>query len=303
MKGWFAVARGITAHHLFRGNPERLAVWLWLLDNAAWKDTTHDVSGRTIQVPRGSVCASTRHIAEAVGVGHQVVRTALKRFQTEHMINTAATHGKTLITLRNYCKYQDHGSGTNTAPNTALTQQQHSANTQKEQGNKGTSKEEAKASLSSGDDAKAETERAVAMFNDTAGAQGWPQVRVLSKQRLSALKGRLREVGGLDGWQDALARAAASDHLNGKNDRGWTCNFDFLTRQSSFAKLMEGNYDNRQPTTRRSKGDERLAAAMRAAERFDREKELRLAGGTDYDASQPLLHPGHPRRAIGGGDG
>ena len=163
-------------------------------------------------------------------------------------------------------------------------------------------KEEAKASLSSGDDAKAETERAVAMFNATAEAQGWPQVRVLSKQRQAALKGRLREIGGLDGWQDALARAAASDHLNGKNDRGWTCNFDFLTRQSSFAKLMEGNYDNRQPE-RRSKGDERLEAAMRAAERFDREKELRLAGGTDYNTSEPLLHPGHPRYAIGGSDG
>ncbi|NBT33549.1 MAG: hypothetical protein EBT13_17070, partial [Rhodobacteraceae bacterium] len=42
---------------------------------------------------------------------------------------------------------------------------------------------------------------------------------------------------------------------------------------------------------------------VRAAERFDREKELRLAGGTDYDASQPLLHPGHSRYAIGSGDG
>lgn len=54
---------------------------------------------------------------------------------------------------------------------------------------------------------------------------------------------------------------------------------------------------------KRSKGDERLEAAMRAAERFDREKELRLAGGTDYDASEPLLHAGHSRYAIGGGDG
>lgn len=107
-----------------------------MLDNAAWKDTTHDVQGRTISVQRGSVCASTRHIAKEVGVGHQIVRTALDRFQLEHMINTASTHGKNVVTLCNYEKYQDPKTGGNTAPNTAATQQQHTANTQKEQGNK-----------------------------------------------------------------------------------------------------------------------------------------------------------------------
>ena len=38
----------------------------------------------------------------------------------------------------------------------------------------------------------------------------------------------------MDGGSSLLARP------HGQNDRGWTANFDFLTRQSSFAKLMEG---------------------------------------------------------------
>jgi hypothetical protein len=270
MKGWFAVARGITAHHLFRGNPERLAVWLWLLDNAAWKDTTHDVSGRTIQVPRGSVCASTRHIAEAVGVGHQVVRTALKRFQTEHMINTAATHGKTLITLRNYCKYQDHGSGTNTAPNTALTQQQHSANTQKEQGNKET--REAKAS---------QAKRGTRLSDDWFLPKSYGEWAVSEGYDVDAI--REQAACFKDYWIGVPGQRGV------KLD--WEATWRNWMRRSAKA------------SPKRSKGDERLAAAMRAAERFDREKELRLARGTDYDASQPLLHPGHSRYAIGSGDG
>jgi hypothetical protein len=142
MIGWYAVQRGITSHHLFKGKPERLAVWMWLMDNAAWKDTTHDVKGITVSIPRGSVCASSRHIAERVGVGHQVARTALKRFEIELMINTEVTHGKSIVSLCNYEKYQDPNFIANTAPNTSLTQDQHKPNTQKEQGNKETRKQE-----------------------------------------------------------------------------------------------------------------------------------------------------------------
>lgn len=143
MSGWFAVSRGITSHPLFKGKPDRLAVWMWLLDNAVWKDTTHDVKGHTVEVPRGSVCVSERHISKECGVGYQVVRTAIKRFTTEHMVNTKVTHGKNVITLCNYSKYQDLEK----PYNATLTQPQRNANAQKEQGNKVT-KEQKEDSLS-----------------------------------------------------------------------------------------------------------------------------------------------------------
>jgi hypothetical protein len=120
---------------------------MWLMDNAAWKDTTHDVKGHTVAVPRGSVCVSERHIADKCGVGYQVVRTAIKRFASEQMINATPTHGKSLITLCNYSKYQDIGGAGNAEGNATPTQPQRNPNAQKEQGNKVT-REEAKVSLS-----------------------------------------------------------------------------------------------------------------------------------------------------------
>lgn len=98
--------------------------------------------------------------------------------------------------------------------------------------------EDANASLS-------ELRIAVDAFNATAADAGWPQCQRLSKAREAALKARLAECGGVDGWRIALAKARASPHLTGQNDRGWTASFDFLTQASSFAKLMEGNYDPR----------------------------------------------------------
>ena len=130
------ITRGITKHALFKRNPQRLAVWMWLLDNVAFKDTTHDVKGHTIHVPRGSVCASERHIADECGVGYQVVRTAIKRFKSEHMINAQPTHGKNLITLCNYEKHQSPEKALNAVPNATLTQPQRNPNAQKKQGNK-----------------------------------------------------------------------------------------------------------------------------------------------------------------------
>lgn len=124
MNGWFAVKRGITVHPLFRGHPERLAIWLWLLDNACWQDTPHDINGKTVMVQRGAVCASERRIAAEVGVGYQVVRTFLGRLKAEHMINAAVTHGRSIISLCNYEKYQRATDRANAVGNAALTHDQ-----------------------------------------------------------------------------------------------------------------------------------------------------------------------------------
>lgn len=122
--GWFSVKHGITGHPLFKHHPERLAIWIWLLDNAAWTDTEHDIGGKIVTVSRGSVSVSERRIATEVGVGYQVVRTALERFRTEQMVNAAVTHGRNMITLCNYGKYQTPENTPNALPNASLTQRQ-----------------------------------------------------------------------------------------------------------------------------------------------------------------------------------
>ena len=124
MSGWFAMKHGVSRHPLLKGKPERVAIWVWLVDNAVWKDTPHDVNGKTITIKRGQVAVSQRRLAEEVGVGRQVVRTFLDRLTTERMINPDPTHGKTIVTLCNYEKYQAALKADNPAPNPALTHDQ-----------------------------------------------------------------------------------------------------------------------------------------------------------------------------------
>lgn len=110
-----------------------------------------------------------------------------------------------------------------------------------------------------------EVSEAVSAFNEMASRSGWPEVKRMSKPRFSALKARLKDSGGIEGWRDVLTRAASSDFLCGRSAKPFLASFDFLTQSSSFTKLMEGNYDNRSirgaPSSR---AFDEIAAAARA---------------------------------------
>jgi hypothetical protein len=90
-------------------------------------------------------------------------------------------------------------------------------------------------------------------YNASADRVGWPKAQVLNPKRKRGLTARLAECGGIAGWLLALEKAEASDFLTGRAGRSnghsnWTPNIDFFIQQSSFLKLMEGNYDNRNST-------------------------------------------------------
>lgn len=91
---------------------------------------------------------------------------------------------------------------------------------------------------------------AVEAYNCVAKELGWPIAQTLTEIRRKKLVGRLRECGGLEGWRMAMEKARVSRFLKGETGRdrvhaNWTPGFDFFLQQSSFTKLMEGHYDDR----------------------------------------------------------
>lgn len=120
---------------------------------------------------------------------------------------------------------------------------------------------------------------AYAAYDETRQRAGWPAVQMRTGARDAALRGRLKEAGGLDGWLAALEKAEGSDFCCGRapptppRTKAFMADFDFLTQQSSFVKLMEGKYDNRGGPQRPSQdgniGIAARVAARRAAARSD----------------------------------
>ncbi|MGI9505042.1 MAG: DUF1376 domain-containing protein, partial [Geminicoccaceae bacterium] len=76
-----------------------------------------------------------------------------------------------------------------------------------------------------------------------------PKPRGCTDQRRRKLQQRLKDFceGDLERWRQACQRVAAAPHLCGDNDRGWTANLDWVLEPRNLTKILEGNYDARQP--------------------------------------------------------
>ena len=107
---------------------------------------------------------------------------------------------------------------------------------------------------------------AVEKYNDMASRCGLPKAQKITKARKAAIGARLKDGGGIDGWQAALDKVEAQTWLHGDNDRGWKANLDFIAGEQSFTKLMEGTYDRDLTDNQNAAGgrstDPSLAAAL-----------------------------------------
>lgn len=90
---------------------------------------------------------------------------------------------------------------------------------------------------------KADVAAAFSMWNEMAERNGLPKAQRLNAARERKLTARLRDAGGLEGWAAALEKTAESDFCSGRKT-DFKAGLDFLLQESSFTKLMEGNYDN-----------------------------------------------------------
>lgn len=104
---------------------------------------------------------------------------------------------------------------------------------------------------------------ALGMWNTFADAHSMPKVQKLTDSRRTKLRQRLKECGGLDGWQHALDLMGQSPFLLGAT--GWHADFDFLMQESKFTKLMEGGYADKQPTKSKSSTRDALQRQMQEA--------------------------------------
>ncbi len=87
------------------------------------------------------------------------------------------------------------------------------------------------------------------MYNATCVS--FPRLTVLSEKRKKAIKARLRKYS-VDDIQRAFEMAQESDFLKGTNGRNWSATFDWIMCDSNMAKILDGNYANKD--NRRTEG-------------------------------------------------
>lgn len=92
---------------------------------------------------------------------------------------------------------------------------------------------------------KVDYSKLLEFFNQTISESGSviKEIRQLTDRRKLAIQARARE-NGKESLMEVIKQAAKSDFLNGRNDRGWVADFDWLMRPNNFVKVLEGNYNN-----------------------------------------------------------
>jgi hypothetical protein len=121
VSGWFSIKRGALDHELMRpqGKFSRFEAWVWIIESAAYADTTIDLGGKPFTVKRGCLCFSERFLSAKWRWSRKAVTTFLGQLQAHGSIaisvaqNGAGTKSKrSHITVCNYERYQNGGAKT-----------------------------------------------------------------------------------------------------------------------------------------------------------------------------------------------
>ena len=76
-----------------------------------------------------------------------------------------------------------------------------------------------------------------------------PQVALKTPERRQAYEQLITQTGvDKDSVMQAIRNAAASDFLNGKGQKGWIADFDWIMVPQHFQKVLENFYRNKQVT-------------------------------------------------------
>lgn len=93
------------------------------------------------------------------------------------------------------------------------------------------------------------------MYNDTCVS--FPHLTKLSDRRRKAIRARLKAGYTLDDFQRLFELAESSEFLKGSNGRNWSATFDWLIQDGNMAKVLDGNYQSREPMQKGEKNNEK----------------------------------------------
>lgn len=145
MSGYIKLYRGWHDNNLFGANEPYCprSAWVWLLSNAAWKDTQRiGPQGNLIDVKEGQYHTSLRNLAAVWGWDKNRVDRFLKRATKCGNIGTSASQGGLLITICNWQEYQSKRDKRGTSEGTSAGQARDTQEERKERKEEKEKKEE-----------------------------------------------------------------------------------------------------------------------------------------------------------------
>ncbi len=225
-KGWVAIYRQLQEHWLWEDKPfSKGQAWIDMLLLANHDDNKFLLGNELVEVKCGSFITSELKLMERWGWSKRKTRTFLDLLQTDEMIVKKSDRKKTTITIVNYSDYAVLRTANEPQANHERTTSGPRADTNNNDNNENKYK------------------HIKDMYNEICVS--FPRLTVLSDRRKKAIKARLNTYT-IEQIKEVFTKGETSDFLKGKNSRNWQANFDWFMNDANMAKVLDGNYDNKQ---------------------------------------------------------
>ena len=252
-EGWIKIFRRFLEWEWY-SETNMVRLFLHLLLKANFEDKRW----RGIVIRRGQLVTSISNLHTETRLSERAVRTCLDRLVKTGEIDKQTTSQFTIITICKYEEYQQVEEGKRQANDKRATNERQASDkrtTNERQQHKNIRKKEDKNNITPSNEGESvETDPSVEVdlkslvefFNKSVAECGsvLPKIKGATGKRVGYIKARIREFG-IEAVYEVIAKATASDFLNGKNQRGWVASFDWIMLPTNFPKVLEGNYDNR----------------------------------------------------------
>lgn len=98
--------------------------------------------------------------------------------------------------------------------------------------------------------------------------KSFPRINKLSDARKKAIKARIASGYTVDDFKNLFQMAESSEFLKGANNRNWQATFDWLIKDANMAKVLDGNYKDKQPSYSRSSAKKETSYDIEEFERL-----------------------------------
>ena len=283
MSGWIKLHRQIQECFLWRIKEpfDKRSAWIDLLLLMEHQNKNLMIDGNIETIKRGSYMLSIEKLCDRWMWSRNKVKRYLDVLEREHMIVTRRTNKGTLVSVVNYCIYQNQDKQGEPAlepsvePSDGIVLEPPDGLPDEPQIKNIRNKEDKNIYIVSNDTIcqTQDVRRVVDKWNELE-KYGIASIKKLtsSSNRYRMLNARIKQFS-LDDVLTAIENIKDSSFLQGKSDsrRPWVITFDWFVKPNNFPKVLEGQYSDKNDGKNRS--DQKSVTDMQLESLAERQKQ------------------------------
>ena len=242
-------------------NDRYLKWWTWLRREASWTEKTVWFNRQQVYLQARQVIVTVNSLVKQWGVSKPTVIRFLQRLEQDKLIERQTDNHKSIITITQLGwadlevkpEVKDAVNVDNQVDRQMYPQVNLTPFIDKKiniiAGGGARTREEAVAKIFERNLFENDFDEIIDFFNQQMKGKVIPQVALKTPERRQAYEQLIAQTGvDKESVKQAIRNAAASDFLNGKGQKGWIADFDWIMVPQHFQKVLENFYRNKQVT-------------------------------------------------------